>query len=237
MHNIDMPIDLIKIGALYLQQPPGFDTAYRWWRRFRDRGMTNLMVPIFNATPYGQLSEGLFWEAQRSRRAHMRLARLWRVFHYGIGVLGVVLAGLAGFGGLSKLLGDEQVALIAIGSGIATGLITFLKSDEKRRQHEELAAAWDNLGDDVTTLYITRPRSDDTQQGEADSKESDPDGWQAVIDALMKRAKSIREGKPTLEPSAAWPTMKTRTRQQRTAPRSATTARESAERGVQEPPA
>jgi hypothetical protein len=186
MHNVDM--DWLT-GAYSLLLPD----------------MKNLMVPSFNrATDYGKLSEGLFWEAQRSRRRHISLARLWGTFHYAIGILGIGLAGLAGFGGLSKLIGENVAAYIAIASGVATGLITFLKSDEKCREHNELAAAWDNLGTDVANLYLTRPRSNSIQQGKAGSEESEPNGWQAVSNALMKRATSLREGKPTSEPPVAW---------------------------------
>jgi hypothetical protein len=151
------------------------------------------------------MSKALFWEAQHNSTKDTRLARTWGAFHYVLGVLGICLAALAGFGGLSKLLGYQQVALIAIGSGIATGLITFLRSDDKQRHHQDMVAAWDNMSADVVTLYQTQPGANDTKQDNAASKESDPDGWTEVINALEERAKSLRVGKPTSELFPAWP--------------------------------
>ena len=195
---------------LQLQLPPGMDTVVRFLGR---RGRNNkTYIPDWSATPYGELSQGLFWEAHRTWQAHLRLTRFWTAWHYGLGVLAVALAGLAGFGGLSKLLGYQQAAFIAIGSGVATGLVTFLKSDEHRRQHQELAAAWDNLRDDVSTLYKTRPNGRETREDQGNADHTDPDGWRAVIDALMERAKSLRAGKATPEPSAAWPSSKKHTK-------------------------
>ena len=186
VHNVDMPYVFFA-----LQMPPAPD-ARGLWRRFQDRGLTNLSVPSFSTTPYGKLSSGLFWEALRSRRDHKTLARLWRAFHYVIGILGIILAAFAGFGSLGKLLGDRQAAFIAIGAAIATGLITFLNSEEKGRQHYELAAAWDNLATDVSTLYEKRPDNNGVQQG------ADPDDWKTAIDPLVERAESLRREKSTL---------------------------------------
>jgi hypothetical protein len=159
---------------------------------------TKTLVPAWQDTKYGKLSKGLFWEANSAWKKHRHFAEFWAVWYYGLGIAAVVLAALAGFGGLSKLLGYLAAALIALGSGIATGLVVFLRSDEKRRQHDELATAWDNLRDNVTTLYETRPVK-------AGAEQTDPDGWQAVWDALLKRAESLRRGTATSDPPAAWP--------------------------------
>jgi hypothetical protein len=187
------------------------DVAKHFYRDSRGRYKT--LVAAWSPTPYGELSQGLFWEAHRAWRTHLRLARLWTTWHYGLGVLAVALAAFSGFGGLSKLLGYQQAAFVAIGSGIATGLVTFLKSDEHRHQHQELAAAWDNLRDDVTTLYKTQPSAKETQQDQANAGQTDPNGWRTVMEALMERAKSLRAGKATSEPSAAWPPSKKHSRE------------------------
>src|SRR4051794_34012567 len=102
--------------------PPG---PRSFMERLLGRGPETL-VPSWEGTPYGELSEGLFWEAHFGWRRHRRLLRFWTSWYYSLGILGVVLAGLAGFGGLSEVLGRTQAALVAIASGIATGLATFL---------------------------------------------------------------------------------------------------------------
>jgi hypothetical protein len=181
-----------------LRVPTGAKGLMRLWR-----GSTRPLEPSWHDTPYGQVSSGLWLEAYRAWKKHRRLVHLWAVWHYGLGMLAVALAGLAGFGGLSQLLGYQAAAWIAIGSGIATGLVVFLKSNEKRQQHEGLAASWDNLLSDVTTLYITRPGADPQQA--AGTAESDPAGSSAVGTALEERAKILRTGKATSEPPVAWP--------------------------------
>ncbi|BCY11687.1 hypothetical protein [Actinoplanes sp. L3-i22] len=146
-------------------------------------GHDSVYVPVWQATPFGRLSSGLFWEAHRACLRHRRLARVWMWLHYLLGIAGVTLAAVSGFGGLTEVLGVTQAATIAILSAVASGLATFLKTDEKRREHLVLAAAWDNLRDDISVVYETRP------PGPSDA---DPASWREVVDALQAIARALR---------------------------------------------
>lgn len=164
---------------------------------------TKPLEPSWRKTPYGEASRGLWYEANTARKGQRHLMHLWAVWHYGLGALAIGLAALAGFGGLSQLLGYQAAGGIAIGSAFATGLVVFLKSDEKRHQHEELAASWENQQSNITMLYINRPGADIQQA--ADSVESDPAGSSVVTNTLNERVEILRTGRPKLGPPVAWP--------------------------------
>jgi hypothetical protein len=82
---------------------------------------------------------GLFWDAERARKKHTRLSAMWTPAHYILGVLGAVLAAVAGAAGLTAMLGKTEAGWIAIASAAASSIAVFLKSDEKRREHPGLA--------------------------------------------------------------------------------------------------
>jgi hypothetical protein len=104
-----------------------------------------------------------------------------------LGILGSVLAAVAGVAVLTELLGRTPAGWIAIASAITTALALFLKSDEKRREHADLAAAWDNLRDAITVAYTTRPVSS--------APDRDPDGWKDILDKVQARASDLRASK------------------------------------------
>jgi hypothetical protein len=62
-------------------------------------------------TPFGRAMSGLFWDAERSRRTHSRLAAIWTPTHYTLGVLGAVLAAIAGVTGLTDTLGKNSIGV------------------------------------------------------------------------------------------------------------------------------
>lgn len=169
------------------------------------RGRYELDVPEWDDSRYGQLSKGLFGEAEQAWRHHTRMMRFWAVWHYALGSIAIALAAFAGFGSLGQLLGERTAAFIIIASGIAMGLATFLGSDEKCRRNAELALAWEKQMDDVALLYETRPDETGSSAQAAEPKASgDPGGWRNMTQALKERAQSIRAGETKLEPRPAW---------------------------------
>jgi hypothetical protein len=204
VHTVNMTSDPLSITTLMIRPVGGVQGFFRGLlaRRYV------VLVPEWDDTPYGKLSEGLFWEAHRTWQRHRRLMHFWAAWHYLLGSLGVALAGLAGFGGLSNIFGAKEAAYITIGSTIAMGLATFLRSDDKRRENEELAVAWDMLRDDIATLYITRPgyNTPEPDTGNRGKKNSiDPDKWEIKIQALRLQAQRLRAGKIVFEPPPTWP--------------------------------
>jgi len=184
---------------------PDIDTAAGFFRRLLNRKYT-ILIPKWEATSYGELSEGLFWQAHRTWKSHKRQAHVWAVLHYSLGCLAIALSGFAAFGALSELLGSRPAAFITIGSGVAIGLVTFLRCDDKHRQNEDLAIAWDSLQDDITTLYMSQPNNKESQQHtETAGKPHDPDGWEIIIHSLQERAKRLSEGKIVFEATPTWP--------------------------------
>jgi hypothetical protein len=141
--------------------------------------------PSWTPTPFGRLSRGLFWEADRRWRKQHRLSVIWTQLHYIFGVLGTVLAAIAGFGGLAELLGKTEAGWIALGSAAASSLALFLKSEDKSKEHGDLAAAWDDLRDDITMAYESRPPAEET--------DGDPVDWQRVVNVLQARARDLRD--------------------------------------------
>jgi hypothetical protein len=165
-----------------------------------------LLVPEWDDSRYGRLSAGLFWEAEQARRRRTRLMRFWAAWHYTLGSIAIALAAFAGFGSLGQILGEKTAAFIIIGSGIAMGLATFLRSDDNRRKNEELAVAWEKQMDDVALLYEIRPEeTGSSPQADEPKAPRDPEGWQAIAQSLRERAQSIRAGETKLEPRPAWP--------------------------------
>jgi hypothetical protein len=164
--------------------------------RVRSNGGT--YVPKWRDTPYGRVSRGLFWEADQAWSEHTRARHGWNAAHYTLGILAVLFAAVAGFGGLAQAIGPKLAAVIAIASGAASSLITFLKAAERGREHAELAAAWDSLRDDVTILYENRPAGFD--------QHVDPGDSQTILAILQARAKQLRAGKTGFEDrQLAWP--------------------------------
>lgn len=145
---------------------------------------------------------GLFWDAERARKKHSRLSAMWTPAHYVLGILGAFLAAVAGVASLSATLGKIEAGWIAIASAAVSSIAVFLKSDEKRRQHADLARAWDDLRDNITLLYEARPGGADAQPSPGATK---PPVWNGVTDALSVRASEIRAGKvDTKTPLPKW---------------------------------
>jgi len=138
-----------------------------------------LQEPDWGDTPFGRLSARLFREATVRWRQERRRYQVWMQVHYGLGVIGVVLAALAGFGSLSDFLGQEAAAFVALMAAVAGGLATFLKTDKMQDLHEALAVEWDILRDDVVTLWETRPSV-------APATGRDPEGWQRLLHASSR---------------------------------------------------
>src|SRR4051812_23265554 len=86
--------------------------------------------PAFEVTtPFGRIMSGLFWDAERARKKHSRLSAMWTPAHYILGILGVLLAAIAGVATLSATLGKTEAGWIAIASAAVSGIAVFLKSD------------------------------------------------------------------------------------------------------------
>lgn len=169
---------------LQMLQPP-WRIRPRWLQR---SGSARTYEPAWGDGPFAELSRGLFWEAHESWKNEKRLAGWWTRWHYILGTLGVVLAGIAGFGGLTDLLGKVPTSWIALCAGLVTGVATFLQSDAKRGVHSQRAAAWDSFRDDVSTLFMTRP--------EPRPSENASEEWRSVIEALQTRARALRANQP-----------------------------------------
>jgi hypothetical protein len=188
--------------AAHIQRPPGLHLAMSLWERFRNRGHALTYVPNWDEDVFGRLSEGLFWGAHRAWRRHKLLGQIWVYWHYGLGSLSVILAAVAGFGGLSDVFGNSQAAVVAILSAVAGALTTFLNSSDKVSEHADLSSGWDGLRDDIVFQYEMRPEARESRQG--------PAGWQSVRNALQTRAKELRSGDAKSSwPQAAWPDIRT----------------------------
>jgi hypothetical protein len=169
----------------------------RW--RLRRQPKTVLYEPKWGTDRFSELCSGLFWEARKSNEREKRLASTWTAVHYCVGILGVVLAAIAGFGGLTDLLGKQATSVIALAAGVVTGVATFLQSALKLQQHTERASAWDSFGDSVTTIYQTRPDTPEAEQGRSYD-------WQSIIHALQDRATAMRANQADPHtPPQRWP--------------------------------
>jgi hypothetical protein len=201
VHTRGMPVEPVGLGVIV--KPTDARTIFGWLlhRRYE------LIVPKWDDSPYGRQSAGLFGEALQSWRRYTRLKRLWAAWDYTLGSIAIALAAFAGFGSLGQLLGERTAAFITIGSGVAMGLATFLRSNEKRQRSEELAVAWERQMDDVALLYETKPSKDGSSIG-GSQVSTDPEGWKTIIQALRDRAQSIRAGKTKLKARPAWPDSK-----------------------------
>lgn len=97
---------------------------------------------------------------------------------------------------------------------MVAALSTFLQADQQRKEHDGLAAAWDNLRQDVFAAYVEFPDSEqrikyyklsgrryehrlERRLGKDDDlvEPPDPGGWQTQIKQLQGRAKLLRRGK------------------------------------------
>jgi hypothetical protein len=112
-------------------------------------------APNFPSTSFGNSCERLYFEAEDMWSAHDGLARRWTALHYVLGLATVSLAAVAGFGGLQDLLGKTTAAYISLGAAVTAAIWTFLRAAEHQKQHNVMAAAWDNLRADVVTSYLT----------------------------------------------------------------------------------
>jgi hypothetical protein len=174
--------------------------------------------PRFAETPFGFNSERLYDEAETMWLVHNRRARWWTRLHYVLGLATTILAATAGFGGLGDLFGKVTAAYVALAAAVAAAVATFLRTDEQRKQHEALAAGWDNLRDDVVTIYSTavgyvvgpqrhtrRLASDRTRDASSWKPPPDPYGWEVVVGELQSRAKVLRTGQLDTGNTPAWP--------------------------------
>jgi hypothetical protein len=108
-------------------------------------------------------------------------------WHYGVGLAAVVLAAVAGFGGLADLLGKHATAVVALAAAATTAVATFLQADSKRQVHEQRATAWDSFRDNLTVIVHLQP-------GLRDGPEAQQPRWQQVMDAFQTRARDLRDG-------------------------------------------
>ena len=182
--------------------------------------------PGFARTPFGATSERLYDDADQMWLAHARLARRWTRLHYFFGLSTTVLAALAGFGGLGDLFGKRTAAYVALAAAVVAAVATFLRTDEQRKQHEGLAAACENLRDDVANVYQTSvgyvvpPRMRHTEyiraqrraaeprtkgSSEKEAPPPDPYGWETVISELQGRANTLRRGQVVEGNAPTWP--------------------------------
>ncbi len=145
---------------------------------------------------------GLFRDADQSWQKHDHLYVRWTWITYVFGILGPVLAALAGFGGLTSLFGKTAAGLIAVASAAASGIALSLNGQERHLHHRKFATAWDNLRDDITIAYETRPPVPTVNKEPTDME---PVGWQAVLDKLRSRAFTLRSYKLDDGVEPRWP--------------------------------
>jgi hypothetical protein len=181
------------------------------WRRIRARVFGILPVlddpPPFLDTPFGDSFRRLYDEAEWQEIGHRSLSHRWTRLHYVLGLATASLAAVSGFGGLGDLLSRRTAAWLALAAAVIAATSTFLQADEQRKRHGELAAAWDNLRQDLYNTYISSPGAADrisyfraTQRRRSADVDQhlepppDPDGWQVDASQLQARAKFLRRG-------------------------------------------
>lgn len=198
-HTDCMGHDPISTGIFHMARIETLDKARSVWDRILGRHTVTTMQPQWLlGRPFDDIASSLWAEAELAWRRERRFARRWTLLHYSLGLLAVILAAVAGFGGLSDLLGKEATALVALLSGAATAVATFVQSDSKRQLHEQRATAWDSYRDEITTIAIGRPKT--PQEG------SGPPGWKQVTEALQTRARALRANQPDpLTEPRSWP--------------------------------
>jgi len=163
--------------------------------------------PVFVRTPFGDSMRRLYDDAERAWRVHESLANRWTHLHYLFGLGTVILAAAAAFGGLGTLFNQRTAAWIALAAAVVAAISTFLKTDEQRKRHDDLAVAWDNFRQNIDNLYSFAPGAAEriaySQVFErpgrpGPSKQApppDPSGWQMYVERLQTRANALRREK------------------------------------------
>jgi len=182
--------------------------------------------PSFIRTPFGDSMRRLYNDAEFAWMAHGSLGKRWTHLHYLFGLATVILAAAAGFGGLGALFNQRTAAWIALAAAVVAAISTFLNTDEQRKRHDELAAAWDNFRQDVDNIYSFAPGAAERIQYSRDYEASyrdlravrrsgeksdlvmppDPEGWQMFVKRLQARANALRrQHKDMDEDVGTWP--------------------------------
>jgi hypothetical protein len=183
------------------------------WRRILFRAVPVLddRPPLVD-TPFGYSFRRLYDEADWEWNVHGAQARHWTRVHYLFGPATASLAAISGFGGLGDLFSRSTAAWFALAAAVVAALSTSLQADQQRKRHVELAAAWDNLRQDLYSMYASLPGAAERirygndvmfrRHREARSRGQegdlgvppDPDGWQTHMERLQARAKVLRRG-------------------------------------------
>ena len=87
--------------------------------------------------------------AEANAQVARRKASSWGRLYFSLGLPAAILAAIAGATALASTAGRVAAGIIALISSGLTAAATFLDSETRRQSHENLAAAWQVLGNDA----------------------------------------------------------------------------------------
>lgn len=114
-----------------------------------------------------------------------RRAQWWSSLYFVIGLPAAVLATIAGATALASTTSHVAAGVIALTSAGLTGTATFLDSKSRRSTHENLAAAWKVLANDIQVRLIIDIRDDAWLQQSA----------RLYLQELLDRERKLLQGK------------------------------------------